>query len=324
MTRKKIFTGIILFIFAVTVTVALTGCTATTGDNGGKISVVATVFPEYDWVKNIIGNNTENANVTLLIDNGVDLHSYQASADDIIKISKCDVFIYSGGESDRWVNDALKEATNKNMRVVNLLEILGERAKEEETVEGMQTEKDGGDKEYDEHVWLSLKNTVIFAEAIRTALCEVDSENAGLYNKNTDEYIKKLNELDEQYQKAVDTAKTKTVLFADRFPFRYMTDDYGLKYYAAFAGCSAESEASFETVAFLARKVDELNLSSIITLDGSDCKIAETVAKTADKKDVRILSMDSMQSVTADDVKNGATYLSIMENNLETLQTAMQ
>ena len=317
----------------------LAGCGKVPTGNNEKLSIVTTIFPEYDWVMNILGEKAPDADVTMLLDNGVDLHSYQPSADDIIKISRCDLFIYVGGESDGWVEDALKEATNKDMVVIDLLDVLGDAVKEEEVKEGMEAEEHDHDHEdehdeeehdheeeaeYDEHVWLSLKNAAVLVSAIRDALVSLDAENADSYTASASDYIEKLNALDADYQAAVDTAKVKTVLFGDRFPFRYLVDDYGLDYYAAFVGCSAESEASFETIAFLAGKVDEFGLSTVLTLEGTNHRIAETIVATSKNKSAQILSMDSMQSTTSKDVKNGATYLSIMEKNLAVLSDALQ
>jgi len=317
---------------------AFTGCGASTDNNSSvdntnsdnTISIVTTIFPEYDWVKEIVGDNT-NVEVTMLLDNGVDLHNYQPTADDIMKIATCDVFVYVGGESDEWVEDALSEATNKDMQVVNLLESLGEAAKEEEVVEGMQaeeeeTEAEEGEEEeveYDEHVWLSLKNAQVLVDAIEQAIATVDADNADIYSANASAYNDKLAALDEKYQATIDEASVKTVLFGDRFPFRYLVDDYGLDYYAAFVGCSAETEASFETVTFLAGKVDELNLNTVFTIENSDQKIAKTIIENTAAKDAQILTLDSLQSTTMDDVNAGVTYLSVMEGNLDILSQGL-
>ena len=180
------------------------------------------------------------------------------------------------------------------------------------------------EKEYDEHVWLSLKNAQILCKAIAEALETVDPEHKDVYATNVDAYLEKLSSLDSQYQDAVANASQKTLLFGDRFPFRYLVDDYGLSYYAAFAGCSAESEASFETISFLAKKVDELGLKNIMTIENSDQKIAKTIRDNTKDKNQEILSLDSMQSTTSEDVKNGTTYLSVMESNLDVLKKAMQ
>lgn len=503
-----------LFLVLTMVVGLLAGCgkknAAETGESdSNKLSVVTTIFPEYDWVKEILGDKAESTDLTMLLDNGVDLHSYQPTADDIVKISDCDLFIYVGGESDKWVDDALKEATNKDMKVIDLLEVLGDSVKTEETVEGMQEtehahdhskevstfedhevqdrslsdwagswqsaypfaldgtlddafaamaeegemtadeyktyyqngyktditniniegdhiaftyedgKKVGSDYKYigyyiqnwstgtkaamyrfeavdrtsgapiyiefndhmiesaapehfhirmsnesfdaivdpekswptffpadmtgedlcehmeghghdhdheeeaDEHVWLSLKNAKTLVRAISDALQELDPDNKDTYAANTSAYIEKLSALDGAYQSAVDGAARKTVLFGDRFPFRYLVDDYGLSYYAAFTGCSAESEASFETVSFLAKKVDELKLPCVLTIEGKNYKIAETIVENTAEKNQKILTMDSMQSTTSEDVANGTTYLSVMEQNLSMLKEAL-
>lgn len=289
-----------------------------------KIRIVTTIFPEYDWVREILGDKADSAEITMLLDSGVDLHSYQPTADDIIRISDCDLFVYVGGESDGWVDDALKSAANKDRKVINLLEILGDSVKEEETVEGMQEEEeDHEEKEYDEHVWLSLKNAKTLVGAISAALQELDPDNKDTYAANAEAYGQKLSALDAEYRKAVSAGTYKTLLFGDRFPFRYLVDDYGLSYYAAFVGCSAESEASFETVSFLARKVDEGKLPCVLTIEGAQHKIAETIVQNTAGKNQKILTMDSMQSTTSQDVARGTTYLSIMEKNLDVLKEAL-
>ena len=294
------------------------------------ISVVTTIFPEYDWVREI-SNGVSNVEITMLLDNGVDLHSYQPTAEDIMKIATSDVFIYVGGESDEWVEDALKEATNEDMQVVNLLEALGSDVKEEEVVEGMEAEEEEEEgegeeeegPEYDEHVWLSLSNAQTLVDTIAEAMGKADSANASTYQANAKSYNEKLNALDLEYQDVIKNAAGDTLLFGDRFPFRYMVDDYNLDYYAAFVGCSAETEASFETITFLAGKMDELNLGSILTIENSDQKIAKTIVDNTKSKDAKILSMDSMQSTTSDDVANGVTYFSIMESNKAVLEEAL-
>ncbi len=321
-------------IISIIIAVALfacifSSCTATdevdTKEND-NLSIVTTVFPEYDWVKNILGDNPAGAEVTLLLDSGVDLHSYQPTAEDILKITNCDLFIYVGGESDEWVEPLLEDA---DFNAVNLLEAMGDKAKEEEIVEGMQAEEEEDGKEgeeeaeYDEHVWLSLRNAAFLTDKIAGAVESIDPGNAETYRSNTEEYIAELNALDKEYEKAADGASVKTLLFGDRFPFRYLTDDYGLSYYAAFVGCSAETEASFETVSFLAEKTDELALKYVMTIEGSDHSIAETIIASTGTKDQEILTMDSMQSTTAEDIKNGANYISIMRDNLSVLKKAI-
>lgn len=334
----------IALLFALLMAVGmLAGCAKQNDDDMNattdELRIVATIFPEYDWVKEILGDKADHADITMLLDNGVDLHSYQPTADDIVKISDCDLFLYVGGESEGWVKEALKNSANKDRKVINLLDVLGDNVKSEEVVAGMQEEaheheegeahEDGEahehehEEESDEHVWLSLKNAEMLVGAISNALQELDADNKEIYAANADAYMKKLSALDAEYQTAVDNASRKTVLFGDRFPFRYLADDYGLNYYAAFVGCSAETEASFETISFLAKKVDELKLPCVLTIEGKNHKIAETIVKNTAPKSQKILTMDSMQSTTSKDVASGTTYLSVMEKNLAVLKEAL-
>ena len=299
-----------------------------------KLKVVTTIFPEYDWAREIIGDKAANVELTLLLGNGVDLHSYQPSIQDIAKISTADIFIYVGGESDGWVKDALKNATNKNMKVINLMETLGDKVKAEEVKEGMQAEEeeehehhhhdDDDEVEYDEHVWLSLRNAKILSSEIASALCEKDSANAASYKANLASYTARLDALDAKYAAAVKAGSKNTILFGDRFPFRYFVEDYNLDYFAAFVGCSAETEASFETVIFLAKKVDELGLNTVLKIESGDGKIARTIVDNTKKKNAKVLTLDSIQSTTAKQAKAGTTYLKIMEDNLKVLEEALR
>ena len=326
--------------------------------NSNKISIVCTTFPQYDWVKNILGEEAERFYVTLLLDNGVDVHSYQPAVKDIATAGSSDLFIYVGGESDTWVEDALKEAKNKDLKAINLMETLDNFVKEEEVVEGMQEErkslghsheksskekqeqtqkeshensqeingqKEAADEEpeYDEHIWLSIRNAEIMVKNIEKAIEQLDSDNAKVYQNNAENYIKKLDTLDKQYANTIQNAKYKAILFGDRFPFRYMADDYDLKYYAAFAGCSAETMAGFETVTFLAKKADELRLPVILTIENSDGRIAEAVKSNTTKKNQKILAMNSLQSVTKEQIADGITYLQVMQENLSVLSEAL-
>ena len=309
----------------------LVSCSGGAGD-GGRISIVATVFPEYDWIKNILGDDPAGVELTLLLDSGSDLHSFQPTAADIMKISSCDLFVYVGGESDEWIKDALIGASNKNMTVVNLMEVLDGSLRIEEEKEGMQEEEEEehghghGEDEggYDEHVWLSLRNAKAVCAELAKALGKVDPQNAALYMSNAEAYCAELEALDAEYAAAVAAGSIKTLLFCDRFPFRYLTADYGLDYYAAFAGCSAETEASFETVIFLAKKIDELGLHTVLTTEGSDGRLASTVIQNTARKDTAVAVLDSMQGTTSRDAASGVTYLSVMRANLEVLREALK
>ena len=263
------------------------------------------------------------------MDSGADLHSYQPTAEDMMRIASCDLFIYTGGVSSQWARDALKGAVNPDMIVIDLLEALGDRAKEETLVEGMQDahgheghdheEDRHEEEELDEHVWLSLRNASFLCGVIGEALEKADPSNKDVYAANTAAYQEKLGELDRQYQETADAAKVRTLLFGDRFPFLYLAEDYGLSYYAAFSGCSAETEASFETVAFLAAKADEIPVSCVLTIDGSDKRIAETIVRSTKNQDQKILTLNSMQSIAGKQAEEGVTYLSVMEENLPVL-----
>ena len=314
-----------------------TGAAAPAGNSGAekKITVAAAIFPEYDWAREILAGEPGRVDLKLIVRNGADLHSYQPSAKDIMDISSCDVLIYTGGESSRWVDDLLRSDVNPDMKVVNLLEALGDAAKEEEIVEGMQEEsgeagqengdhEDTGGPEYDEHVWLSVKNAKILCGAIKDALKTAEPECADLFEENCRAYTAKMDELDARYEEAVRSGHMDTLLFGDRFPFRYLTEDYGINYYAAFSGCSAETEASFETVAFLAGKMDELGLQHVMTIEGSDGRIADTIIKNTKEKNQTILTLNSLQSVTEEEMEGGLSWLSVMEENLDVLREALE
>ena len=340
---KKMRKKYVLIISMVLFAMILTGCSNVRNKKDDKIQVVCTLFPQYDWAREIIGDNG-NVEIILLCDSGSDLHSFQPTADDIITISDCDIFVYGGGVSDKWVEDTLKQATNKDMIVINMMELIGDNAKKEEIVEGMEAhehqhdEHEQDDSEhhqheheehefdasgYDEHLWLSIINAQLVCDEICQALCKVDAENEEKYQSNLTVYKDKLTDLDSRYREMVEDAKLDTILVADRFPFRYLTSEYGIKYYAAFVGCSSETEASFETVTFLAGKMDELKLNTVIVVDGSTQDVAKTVIECSANKNQSILELDSMQAVSKNRIDAGDSYISIMENNLQVLSQAL-
>ena len=311
----------------------ISGCASESDERPekGRLSIVCTAFPQYDWVKQLIGDENDSFEVKLLIEGGGDLHNYQPTAADIIEISDSDLFIYVGGASDIWVEDVMGGRVNENMKAVNLMEILGDNIKEEKIVEGMQAdghehEEEGAhgvETEYDEHVWLSLKNAEILVEEISSVLSELDSENAEAYRNNCETYLSRLVALDLEYRETVQSAERNTIIFCDRFPFRYLTDDYGIDYYAAFAGCSAETEASFETIAFLTDKADELQLPVLFVVENSDEKIARSVMNNSQNKNREIVVMNSLQSVSGTEIETGFSYISAMEDNLDAIKKAL-
>ena len=307
----------------------LSGC-GTGSASQDKLRIVATIMPEYDWVMNVLGENPGNAEVTLLLESGADLHSYQPSAADIMKIADCDVFICVGGESDKWTEDALKESRNPELAVIRLLETDGAGVKEEEIPEGAEEEHDHDheeehhdeyehEEEYDEHIWLSLRSAQVLVQKISDVIAEKDPDHAEVYKANTAAYLKQLAALDQEYQETVSNAKFQSLLFGDRYPFRYMADDYGLTCYAAFSGCSAETEASFETVLFLAGKLDELGLNHVMTIEGSDGRIAKTIIENSSDKSRDILTLNSMQG----SMEKKTSYLDVMNDNLNVLKEAL-
>ena len=288
----------------------------------GIPQIVVTTFPLYDWVNQIAAGSV---NVTMLLDSGVDLHSFQPTAQDIALIGSCDLMIFVGGESDSWVDDALGAVPKPDRRTLNLMEALGSRALAGETVEGMEPSEENETEEDvpDEHIWLSLRNAKVLVEAITDALSEVNPSYAHTYAFRMADYAARLDELDKAYTDMVEGAKYHTLLFADRFPFRYLVADYGLDYYAAFSGCSAETEASFQTVVFLSGKLQELGLPAVLTIDGNNRAIAETLVQSTAGRQEAILQLNSLQSATLRDAQEGLTYLDAMASNLAVLHVAL-
>ena len=363
--KKISFCGLAFALFAASLSFLVACNNVEKKPEQSKLSIVTTIYPEYAWTKEILGSHADSVNLTLLMKNGVDLHSYKPTAQDIAKIASADMVVYVGGESDEWIKDALEASPKKDRSEINLMEALGDRVKAEEVVEGMQGEtkderrekrEDAEENhehgehaeehdhehhehaekhehhhhdheeevENDEHVWLSLKNAEILVQKIAAELAKKDSAHATLYTENAKDYIAKIQSLDAEYRTTIDSAARKIVLFGDRFPFRYLVDDYGLKYYAAFVGCSAESEASFETIAFLANKMDSDSLPAILTIEKGNKKIASAVlAASKNSKDAQILTINSMQSVTEQQIAEGESYLTIMQTNLEILKKAL-
>ena len=357
--KKISFCGLAFALFAASLSFLVACNNVEKKPEQSKLSIVTTIYPEYAWTKEILGSHADSVNLTLLMKNGVDLHSYKPTAQDIAKIASADMVVYVGGESDEWIKDALEASPKKGRSEINLMEALGDRVKAEEVVEGMQgeTKEDAEENhehgehaeehdhehhehaekhehhhhdheeevENDEHVWLSLKNAEILVQKIAAELAKKDSAHATLYTENAKDYIAKIQSLDAEYRTTIDSAARKIVLFGDRFPFRYLVDDYGLKYYAAFVGCSAESEASFETIAFLAGKMDSLSLPAIFTIEKGNQKIARAILEASkSSKEAQVLTLNSMQSVTEQQIAEGFSYLSIMESNLEVLKQAIK
>lgn len=333
--KRKIAAIFAAVMIAFTSAGVLTACDF---DNG-KTKIVATIFPQYDWVMNVLGERKSDFDVKLLAKSGADLHNFSPTSDDILAIAKCKLFIHVGGESDEnWVDRVLEQNPNSDRTVINLLEVLGDNAKIEEPVEGEEHHHDHEEgeeheheheEEYDEHVWLSLKNAGVFVDEIVKALVKIDAENAETYTQNATDYKAELSALDDKYTAAVNNAGTRTLLFADRFPFRYLVDDYGLSYFAAYSGCSAaNSAASTETIIRLANNLIDNSLTTVLKLEDSDGSIARQVIETAKNKgytaQVETKTLDSLQASTIREYNSGRTYLAVMESNLDVLKIALK
>jgi zinc transport system substrate-binding protein len=318
---------LIYFVFAVFIlSTLLTGCgqgskSTDDGNASGKINIVATVFPPYDFTREIIG---DKADLTMLLPPASESHSFEPTPKDIIGIQNCDVFIYVGGESDEWVNSVLDSMDTDDMKIITLMDCV--TAVEEEVVEGMEDEEETDDAaeseepEYDEHVWTSPRNAKLIVQKISAALCEVDPQNASTYQQNTAAYETELDALDAEFQAAVDGAARKTIIFGDRFPFRYFTDAYGLDYFAAFPGCSTETEPSAATVKFLIDKINDENIPVVFHIELSNEKMANTISEATGAK---VSLLHAAHNISKVDFENGVSYLDIMKQNVVAIKEAL-
>ncbi len=290
------------------------------------IKIVCTTFPQYDYIKNILGSDD---NLSLLINNGSDLHGFEPTAKDIVEIRTASMFVYIGGVSDAWVDRVVASNENPNLRAVAIMDYVDTLSlKDIESLEhgGTHThdhsthEHNHSAEEADEHIWLSLKNSIKIIKGLCEEICAIDPVNAEKYEANAQTYIKKLELLDNEYESAFANSNKDILLFADRFPFGYLTHDYGISHIAAFTGCSSESEVTAETFARLISETQENSISCVLILEGSDGKTARTVCEATGAKS---LIVDSCQTVSEDDIKNGTSYYEIMKNNLEIFKEAL-
>ncbi len=310
---KKILTIIISLLILIT----LTGCKTYKDD--GKLTILTSNFPSYDFAR-AITKDVPNTSVEMLLKPGTEMHNYEPTPKDIIKISKSDIFIYVGGESDEWINDLLDSIDTKKVKVIKLMDLID--VVEEETVEGMQEEEEEEEeKEYDEHVWTSPRNAIKIINSLKDEIIKLDENNTHLYEDNSTKYISELELIDREIRNIVDNSSRKELIFADRFPFRYFVDEYNLKYYAAFPGCSSETEASSKTISFLINKVKEDNIPVILTIEFSNKKIANTISN---ETGAIVLEFNSAHNISEEDFNNGKTYLDIMRDNVNTLMEALQ
>ena len=333
MVKREITLRLAALLLLASVAVGMCACTPRAKDDG-KIKIVCTLFPQYDWLRNIVGKN-ENIELSLLVKNGTDIHSYQPTAADIMGISDCDMIVYLGGGADTWVEEALDRAGCENIKKIPLLECEGvvlrdisseseDYSHEEHSHEHSHEGHDHGAN--DEHLWLSLKNAATLCAVIRDAVCELDGDNASLYRENSERYISRIVELDAEYSEAIETVDEhdRFVLFCDRFPFVYLLEDYGVGYSAAFEGCSSDANADFATVLRLIDELETHSLNCVVVTENADWALANTVVSSAKDFNGEILVMNSLQSVSERQIKNGVDYLSVMEYNLGVLKRALK
>ena len=313
-------------------------------ENTQTTEILCAAFAEYDWTRQILGNNPAGISLRLINDSGMDMHSYQPSVADMVEIADADLIIFTGGDSEFWIEDALVSSASETRIQVKMMEVFEHNheladcytADDHDDHEGHghdshdshdeHDEHDGHDghaHSTDEHLWLSLKMAPAFITEITEAVSAIDPANAEYYNSNASTYIDKIRDLDARYQSAAAGMVHGTILFADRYPFKYLLEDYGIGHVAAFPGCSAETEASFETILSLSDAVDHLGLNAVAILHKSKPDLAQTIIKNSGNRDAQILTLNSMQSVTKSDIQAGTTYLSIMEQNLEVLEKAL-
>jgi zinc transport system substrate-binding protein len=327
---KRLYDPILIGVLALLFLFCFSGCVKKSNpiqSANESIAVTATIFPPYDFVRQIAG---DKVNLKMLLPPGAESHSFEPTPQDIIAVQNSRLFIYVGGESDEWVERILDSMDVSNMKIVSLMDCVD--VVEEEIVEGMEEEEEEAleafeaigvelGPEYDEHVWTSPKNAVRIVGALTDALCEIDAANAEVYRRNAAVYSAKLNELDGEFQSVVNNASRKTIVFGDRFPFRYFADAYGLSYFAAFPGCSTETEPSAATVAFLIDKVKDEQIPIIFHIELSNEKMADTIAEATGAKK---LLLHACHNISKKDFDAGMTYLDFMQSNVKNLREALQ
>ncbi len=316
---RKIIALIISLIFVAGI---LQGCTITTENNDEKIDIVCTIFPAYDWVREIICDEKERFSVTLL-GNGSEMHSFQPSAKDIAKVCTADIFISVGGISEKWIGDIDIPSTVKQITLFDLL-----KADEVITVGEDSSHDHNHDKlqhtaEYDEHIWLSLKLAQRAVDSICTVICDADKSKGVLYKNNAAKYCERLQSLDDEYKGVISDSEDKTIIFADRFPFAYLVKDYQVKFYTPFLGCSSDTVASFETVARLAESVKTLDKKTVVVLENSSKDIVAAINGALGGDTVTAVEMNSCQAIDGKKVEN-TVYIDIMKNNLTAFKSALE
>ena len=336
---------IFILIFVPAFVLSLSGCSRTPSPDENGQTILVCGFAQYDWVNNILGENPSCIAVERLNESSADMHSYQPTVADMVKIADCSLLIYTGGESEFWIDEAILSSGKTDSSCLSLMEIfegpeklcenysdaLSEHEHEHEagSEDEHEHEADSEDEhehEADEHLWLSLKMAPVFIEKITESICALDETNTLYYRKNSEDYIKKITNLDSSYESVADAARKtgrNLIIVADRFPFAYLTEDYHIEHIAAFPGCSAETEASFATILSLSDAVDRYLPGAVLILKKSSPDLAHTVINNSDVKDLPVLFLDDMQSVTPKDIEEGCSYISVSEDNLAAIRAAL-
>lgn len=292
---KKVLSLVLILILVLTIS----GCAAQQDD--GKIKIVTTIFPEYDFARAVVG---ANGHVSMLIPAGSDMHSFEPTAQDLANISESDLFIYVGGKSDKWVEKVLENINKRKTKVLKLSDVVSF----------------GDEGEYDEHIWTSPSNAAKIINAISESICEIDEENDIFYERNAEKYIDEIVDVAELTKIVIAAAKHKKIVVADRFPLKYFTEYYGLEYTAAFGGCEHDTDADVETVAHLINDIKKDKLSAVFHIELSNKNLAETVAKSTG---VEVIELHSAHNISAEDYKKGVTYVDIMKRNAYALEKGL-
>lgn len=313
MCKRLISILTVLLLIALT----FTGCTASEKTDNGNINIVSTIFPQYDFAREITG---DKANLKMLIQPGGESHTYEPTPQDIISIQEADVFLYIGGENDKWVEDILKSIDTTKIQVVKLIDCVELTCVDTAEEHTHAHNEDNHAHEFDEHIWTSPMNAKKMVEVISNAICKADPENSEYYKNNTTAYSAQLIDLDTKIRDVVSTSKRNELVFGDRFPLVYFTNEYGLKHYSAFPGCSSETEPSASTIALLSDKVKQNNIPVILKIELSNSTVADTIAS---ETSTRVLTFYSCHNLSKNQFEKGESYISMMTANLETLKTAL-
>lgn len=313
----KKFTRITALLTAAATALCLCSCTSqndTDNRDSGKLKIISTVFPPYDLARQIAG---DNADISILLPPGSESHTYEPTAKEILEIQNCDIFLYIGGENEQWAEKIISSNKSDSVKTVKLIDCV-------KTLEEADLHEEEHHEEHsheaDEHIWTSPKNEQLMLTAVYDAICEADPENKAVYTKNKDSYNEQLSELDKAYKEAIDNAKNKTIIIADKFPFRYLAEEYGLDCYAAFSSCSDESEPSAAAMTSLISKIKEQNIPVVYYLEFSSTKVADTLCSETGASS---LMLHSCHNVSKEDLEKGISYVDLMKQNLENLKTAL-